>query len=308
MINMKGLELSECYFHEYGIPLIKEYFSAYYDMMAVGMVGEGSECFGFDDDISRDHDWGPGFCIWLPPATHQEIGSLLQKAYNELPDTFRGYRSHKTIQGSGRTGVFEITAFYQRFTGLPYVPETSDQWLRIPESYLAVATNGKVFMDNPGLFTAYRNELMGFYPEDVRRLKIASRATTIAKTGQYNYPRSIQRKEYVAAQHALMQFIQASISITFLLNKKYTPFYKWMHRSMKSLPVLGEEIYENIATLCASGPAEDANNKVLIVENICARIVNELHNQGLSQGESNFLLDHAPLIQAGIKDPDLREH
>ncbi len=63
---MKGLEISRKYYEEYGLPMLKEQFPEVMNLLAVGLVGSGSECFGFDDEVSRDHDFDPGFCIFLP--------------------------------------------------------------------------------------------------------------------------------------------------------------------------------------------------------------------------------------------------
>ena len=60
---MQGLELSRRYF-EVCLPLLQEQAGDILPLCAVGLAGEGSECLGFDDATSRDHDWGPGFCIW----------------------------------------------------------------------------------------------------------------------------------------------------------------------------------------------------------------------------------------------------
>lgn len=62
---MKGLELSQRYWREVGQPALERDCPQVLESAAVGLVGEGSECFGYDDAISRDHDWGPGFCLWL---------------------------------------------------------------------------------------------------------------------------------------------------------------------------------------------------------------------------------------------------
>ena len=63
---MKGLELAKKYYLECGAPMIKEQFGKYEHLIAVGLIGSGSECLGYDDDISTDHDFEPAFCIFLP--------------------------------------------------------------------------------------------------------------------------------------------------------------------------------------------------------------------------------------------------
>ena len=106
-----GMELCIAFYEEYGIPMIRKKFPAYEQMIAVGLVGEGSECFGFDDQVSRDHDFGPGFCMWLTDPVYDEIGEELQKAYEELPATYMGITRFTTLKAQKRVGVFRIGDF-----------------------------------------------------------------------------------------------------------------------------------------------------------------------------------------------------
>ena len=100
---MKGLDLAEAYYQAYGVPMIEADFSLYVRRMAVGLVGPGSECFGFDDEFSRDHDWGPGYCIWLTAEDYGKIGGPLQQAYEALPEVFMGVierqEASRNVQG-----------------------------------------------------------------------------------------------------------------------------------------------------------------------------------------------------------------
>ena len=106
---MKGLELAEQYFFTVGAPMIREHFPDYEGRIAAGLVGMGSECFGFDDEISRDHDWGPTFCLWLTKRDHEKIGIDLQVAFDDLPRSFAGFGPREeSAWGRGRSGAFEI--------------------------------------------------------------------------------------------------------------------------------------------------------------------------------------------------------
>ena len=308
---MQGLDLSEKYFQECGVSMIEARFPEYKDKIAAGLVGEGSECFGFDDEISRDHDWGPGFCLWLNRQDYEAIGQELQQELEKLPRDFAGIKARETSDwGGGRIGVFEIGAFYRKFIGINHVPATFNEWRVIPEGNLAVCTNGKVFTDSLGEFSKFRNGLKAFYPEDVRLKKIASRCMTIAQSGQYNFMRSVKRKEYIAAQYAEAKFCGDIISLVFLLNKEYKPFYKWMHRAMKPLPVLGEIIYSlllEIVTTPEDAPGETLyEKKNRLIEEMCQHVIGEFHKEGLSDCRDGFLLAHGPIIQSKIKDASLR--
>ena len=301
---MKGLALSESYYQAHGRPMILERFGNYAERIAAGLVGDGSECFGFDDEISRDHDWGPGYCIWLLPEDYEKISDSLCEAMAELPRTFAGYGPRAVSDwGEGRVGVFEIAQFYKAFTGLDHVPARLGEWLRLQECYLAACTNGKVFHDPFGEFTRWREELLKFYPEDVRLKKIAARCMTIAQFGQYNFMRCYKRGEYFALQYAETKFCHDAISLAFLLNRRYCPFFKWMHRGLKKLPILGEVLHSKISqivTMTSHGAKE------AVIEEICGILIDELRSQGLSVSSSSFLLDHGPIVQNNIKDEALR--
>jgi hypothetical protein len=302
---MKGLELSESYYEAHGGPMILERFGNYAERIAAGLVGDGSECFGFDDEISQDHDWGPGFCICLVPKDSETISGSLCQAFAELPRTFAGHGPRMVSdRGEGRVGVFEIAQFYKTFTGLDHVPVKLREWLRLPEGYLAACTNGKVFYDPIGEFTRWREKLLAFYPEDVRLKKIASRCMTIAQFGQYNYQRCLKREEYFALQYAETKFCHDAISLTFLLNRRYCPFFKWMHRALKKLPLLGEWLHSRISQLVTTTSHEA---KLPVIEEICGILIDELRSQGLSDSRSSFLLDHGPIVQNNIKDEAIRQ-
>ena len=114
---MTGLELSRAFYEEYGRPMLEEKFPEYKGRIAAGLVGHGSECFGFDDEISRDHDFEPGFCLWIADEDERLFGFRLFRAYAALPAEFHGYRLQKrSVMGGGSKGVHTISAFYSAYT------------------------------------------------------------------------------------------------------------------------------------------------------------------------------------------------
>ncbi|MBN2098420.1 MAG: DUF4037 domain-containing protein [Dehalococcoidia bacterium] len=302
---MQGLQLGREYYGHLGAPMLRERFGELADRIAVGLVGPGSECFGFDDEISRDHDWGPAFCMWLTSDDYRKHGRDLQKAYKELPGVFEGFGPRQASPGEERrVGACSTVAFYASYTGLDHLPATLREWLSIPEASLATCTNGQVFADPLGEFTRWRDALLAFYPEDVRLKRIASRCFTIAQSGQYNLSRSLKRGETFAASWFITQFCADMMSLVFLLNRRYAPFHKWMHRAVKELPLLGQWAYATVTELVSPfGPEE----KPSVIEGACAVIVRQLRSEGLTDSSSDFLVDHAHSVHSRIKDASLRQ-
>lgn len=229
---MKGLELARSYSDMYAASLFEGLPGDVRYRAAVGLVGPGSECLGFDDDISQDHDFGPGFCVWLPRDLFAAYGAELQRRYDALPASYGGYRRQVTELAGKRVGVFETESFYRGFTGLERPPQTAKEWLAIPEQFLAVATSGEVFCDPSGEFSAVRNTYLHFYPDEIVRKKFAANCAVMAQAGQYNLPRCLERNDAVAASSARSEFLTAALAAMHLLHRVYMPFYKWSYRSL----------------------------------------------------------------------------
>lgn len=294
---MRGLALARQYYDAHQEVLFAPY-PRYRQRIAAGLVGAGSECFGFDDDISRDHDFGPGFCLWLTDADYAAIGEALQADYERLPAEFAGIPARRCNERSGkRVGVFALSAFYSQFLGAPELPISDADWLQIPEELLATAVNGEVFVDPLGEFSRIRISLQSYYPESIRRLKLATAVAKMAQSGQYNLPRALQRNEMVTAFLAQAEFIRHACSLVHVLNGRYAPFYKWLHRGIRGLPVLGH-LYDKIARL-GQTPSSVAH---AVIEDICAEVLAELVVRGYTRPGDAFLESHVDAILRQAKN------
>ncbi len=301
---MKGLELSRLYYEEYGKPMIEEQFGEYKDRIAVGLCGHGSECFGFDDKTSQDHDFEPGFCLWLTNEDEKLFGFKLFRAYSKLPKEFMGFKvQKKSLFGGDFKGVHTINEFYSFYTPCGDVPQGIEEWMAIPDSYLAEATNGEVFYDGLGEFTSIRNRLINERPLDVRLAKLASAVFYMAQAGQYNYSRCVKHGENGAAAFALNEFAKNTLHAVYLLNDGYMPYYKWAFRGALNFPVLCDVAEELTEIL---GAPYNAEKNRPIIERLSAKIVYELANQGLSDIKDEYLEPHAYCIKDKIKDSKLR--
>ncbi|MCC2255038.1 DUF4037 domain-containing protein [Ruminococcus sp. CLA-AA-H200] len=308
MENMKGLEIARQYYEQYGILMIHSEFSQYESYLAAGLAGQGSECFGFDDSYSRDHDFGPGFCIWIPERYWDNIGVRLSEAYENLPDMscLWGITAPLyTEERKKRIGVHTVESFYESLIGRKSAPETNLQWLLIPDHFLAAAVNGEVFADPLGEFSAIRKKLLGFYPEETMKKKMAARCAVMAQAGQYNYVRSIRRKMFETAALCCCEFVTAALGALYLLNETYMPFYKWAFRGAEKFHE-ASDVLEELKKFILLSDTSESMRKILLIERICIRIRDSLVRRGWSYGEESFLEVHAERLTKQICDPQLK--
>lgn len=305
---MKGLEIAEKYYFEFGEKMINTEFSDIKDKIAVGLSGSGSECFGFDDDTSRDHDFEAGFCIFIPDESviDRKTAFLLERAYAKLPKEFMGIKkSLISPVGGSRHGVIRISDFFTEKTGTPDGNLSVSQWLLTSENSLLEATNGKIFFDGLGLITSIRKSI-SYLPEDIRLKKLSGNLLIMAQAGQYNYLRCLAHNETGASQLAVFEFVKATINVIFLLNKKYVPYYKWCFKALRGLEKLSS-LCDTLEFLITSENDElTRETKSAVIEDVAKMVIDELQEQKLTEAICLDLEKHAYSVNDRISYEKIR--
>ncbi len=301
---MRALDIAEKYFFEVGLVKLREELPEVLPCLASGIAGRGSECFGYDDEISRDHDFASGFALYLTREDERKYGFKLERFYSRLLKEFppENYHTASSNFGSAERGVIIIEDFFERHLGFPGAPQNFRQWLYTPEYAFAEAVNGKVFYDNCGVYSSIRQAVLNDMPEDVRIKKLAARAVAMAQSGQYNFMRCIKHNEPGAAMLALNEFVSNAVSMIFLLNKRFAPYYKWSFRAMRELPRLAELAESLEELLLRETPPEV---KAQQVESIAQAVINELTLQELSSSSSDYLEAHAMELMKHIRNREI---
>ena len=306
---MTGLEIARGYYEEYGKPMLETEFADILPFLAVGFVGSGSEHYGYDDEISRDHDFEPGFCIFLPgeDIVDRRRAFQLERAYAKLPKEYAGIRRQNISPvGGNRNGVIRTADFYLKAIGSANGELSAEQWLRVPDYALAEAVNGEVFFDNYGEFSRIREDLICM-PEDIKLKRLAGNLLIMAQSGQYNFMRCMKHGEPEAAQLALMEFVSAAMKVNFLLQDRYMPYYKWSFRALREL-VGTEELSRKLSFLLSGDNRDDTvvGQKCEAIEEIASETVTRFRERQLTEAICGDLEKHAYSVNDRISDGTIR--
>jgi hypothetical protein len=241
---MKGLELSEAFYWEIVRPIIANQFPQLLEKHAAGLIGYGSDVLGYDDELSRDHEWGARCYIWLLDSDYDLYAASLNHAFNEkIPTLYKGYParfsvdvSHEVLipyNGESNLHHIAITSVSRHMKiqlGINTAEPSIIEWLVLPEQKLMEWTRGKIFTDPVGEITAVRKTLT-YLPDDVWRYKLKYAWSSFRHL--YVAGLTALRGDALSARLCLNKMVEKAVQLIFLYNKRYRPgTYKWISREL----------------------------------------------------------------------------
>ena len=282
------MEKCRLFYEGYLKEAIHKDFGDYEDKIGVGITGYGSECFGFDDEYSYDHDCNVRLFLFVDKETLFAIGNQLQSEYeNQLERFYKDYniKINASLNINKVDGVVETKSYYTNILELDHLPVTDEEWYSVKEEKLAMASNGVIFTNNNCQVTDIRKYLSDYYNDTVWLTRIANEMYLYSQSAQYNYSRMKLREEYVASKMSIAMGMEHCMKLVYLLNRTYAPYYKWLRKGLEKLPVLSE-IGDILDTIAINEDVAASN-----FELIAKLIVKEMNKMGIIEGKDTYL-DH----------------
>ena len=233
------LDISRDLFQQVVLPVLQRELPDETAQSAFGLFGYGSEALGLDDVYSRDHHFGLRIDALLPEALFRTRGAAIQKAVAaSLPATFEGYSLREGHLSGAGLALDSREAFLRRTIGIDHVPQTYEQWLSLPEEDIIHIVNGEVWHDPAQNFSAIRQALLNYYPEPVRRRRIAHWCRYFSGMGTYALKRALLRDNAFYATTRFASAVRWAVQLAFLLDRHYFPYDKWLMAYFERLPRL----------------------------------------------------------------------
>ncbi len=274
---MQGTELSKAFYEEIVRPWLAEAFP---DLTHdAGIFGYGSELLGFDDEMSRDHNWGPRVQLVVSDADFAAYADAIVDGFDRVkPASFLGepigYRSrpHPPIIADDALGRFShgvevFTAAGILRTRLALTANVSPDavtWLSLPDQRLLELTAGEIFHHGLGDLARIK-EIFRQCPRDVTLYKLASEWRHIADEQAF-----VGRAGYVGddlgSRIICARLVRGVMRICFLLEGQYAPYAKWFGSAFARLTSAGEisPILNTALVTNSWGARQDALSKAYL--------------------------------------------
>jgi hypothetical protein len=310
---MKGLEIAKEFYNEWGKAYLAKSFPELAKRVAIGRIS-GSDVIGADDEISKDHNWGPQFTIFLSAEDHAKHGEKLSEVMNAAaPNPWRGYR----LDGGGdkSVNIESIPNWIKTWLGFNDQPGRNEDWELIVngrndgginegrESTLYFLRHGSIWYDGSGEMSAWR-EALHYYPGQIWYIRLAKELFQVWQHGEYNFVQRVaKRNDPLARSICIGEFVNGVMRTLLLFNHDYTPYWKWLAHEFRRL----EEAQTYAPMLEELVSANSIERQVEIVLKISGDIYQMLINDGIINGENNqhllpLLSAHLELLAKGYGD------
>ncbi len=247
MNSLSGIELSRRFYGELVRPWL---IGAFPDLRhAAALVGAGSELLGFDDAMSRDHDWGPRIQIFVSESDFADHARAIVARFADVaPRTFLGAPTgfqeprHPSPDGVGAASdsrhgleVWTLETWLHRQLALELAGALDNlAWLGLAEQRLLGLTAGDVFRDDDGRLTVMRTRLAAF-PRDVRLYKLACQWRRIAEEQAF-VGRAGSSGDDLGSRVIAARLARDVMRMAFLIEGHYAPYPKWFGKAFAALP------------------------------------------------------------------------
>jgi hypothetical protein len=203
---------------------------------AAGRLGSGSEVLGFDDDMSRDHDFGLRVNLLVPPGVTRQIDAYLDAV---LPDVFDGFPTRFATTWDPRVRhrvqVDDVRTFVASRTGISVAePLSVPDWLSLTGQAVLEVTAGPVFADTAGDLTSARRRL-DWYPDDLWAYVVATDWARIAQELPF-VGRTADRGDDLGSRVIASRLVSVASHLAHLLERRWPPYAKWAGTSLTRLP------------------------------------------------------------------------
>jgi hypothetical protein len=237
-VDVTGAALSRLYYDEVVWPAVAAHWPGL--LHAAGRLGSGSEVLGFDDDMSRDHDFGLRVNLLVPRGVTGQIDVYLDSV---LPDAFHGYPIRFATtwdpQVRHRVQVDDVRTFVASRTGINAAdPLSVPDWLSLTGQAVLEVTAGPVFVDTAGELTSARRRL-AWYPDDLWAYVVATDWARMAQELPF-VGRTADRGDDLGSRVISSRLVAVAMHLAHLLERRWPPYPKWTGTSLTRLPSANE--------------------------------------------------------------------
>jgi hypothetical protein len=282
---------------------------------AAGRLGSGSDVLGFDDAMSRDHDWGCRLTLLVDEADRDAVPRITGLLQRELPASYQDRPVRFPVTwDSARTHNVEIATVAGFATDRLGVDPAGGlevlDWLVLTGQSVLEVIAGPVFADRTAELAPVRAALR-WYPPDIERYVLAAGWQRLAQEMPM-VGRTAERGDELGSRLLSTRLTGDLMWLAFAVSRQWPPYPKWRGTAFQALGVARDLA----GPLAAAAAAPDWRDREGGLADACEVLLNAQRARGLPAAASavtrfwdrpyRTVDDAVPqALLAGITDPQV---